>query len=329
MKAQVIEKFGGTDVFEMKDIARPEAGAGEVLIKVKATSVNPVDAKIRSGHLAALGAAFPAILHGDVAGIIETVGTGVTAFKPGDEVYGCAGGLKGFGGALAEFMVADARLIAKKPRNLDFAQAAALPLVALTAWEGLVDKASFGPGAKVLVHGGTGGVGHVALQLAKARGAYVVATVSGPEKAKIARDLGADATIDYRNEAVETYVQTHTGGRGFDVVFDTIGGETLARSIQAAAPNGHVISSQSDGKHDLTPAHLKGLSIHNVLMLLPMLTGENRAHHGEILREIATLAEAGKIRPLIAEKRFTLREVGDAHAYLEDKKAVGKVVVTI
>ena len=176
----------------------------DILIQVKATSLNPLDTKIRSGVFAKFPPEFPAVLHGDVAGIITEVGEGVTDFKVGDEVYGFAGGVKGTSGALAEYMAADARLLANKPKNLSFAEAAALPVVAITAWEALVKRANIGAGDEILIHGGAGGVGHVAIQLAKWLGAKVYTTVSSPEKAQIAEEFGADVVINYKEMSVQT-----------------------------------------------------------------------------------------------------------------------------
>ena len=184
MEAMVIRQFGEPGVFEKADVARPQIYPGQVLIKVAATSVNPVDCKIRQGKLAAIAPDFPAVLHGDVAGTIEEVGENVDGFNVGDEVYACAGGVKGLGGALAEYILADARLVALKPKHLDFNKAAALPLVAITAWTALIDKAQVQAGQRVLIHGATGGVGHIGMQLAKARGAEVYATCSSDSKEK-------------------------------------------------------------------------------------------------------------------------------------------------
>ncbi len=171
---------------------------GHVLIRVAATSVNPVDFKIRAGVVKDIAPDFPAVLHGDVAGVIEVVGEGVNAFKPGEEVYACAGGVKGLGGALAEFLLADATLVARKPKSLSMREAAALPLVSITAWEGLIDRAKVQAGQNVLVYGATGGVGHIAIQLASWAGAKVFATASSDEKMASARELGADVVINYR-----------------------------------------------------------------------------------------------------------------------------------
>ena len=178
MKAQVIRSFGDTSVFQLEEIPVPTVLPGHVLIEVKATSVNPIDTKVRSGAVPAVSPSFPAILHGDVAGIVREVGEGVTEFRPGDEVYGCAGGFKGTGGALAQFMLADARLLAPKPKNLSMEEAAAIPLVTITAWEALFDRANLQAGDEILIHGAAGGVGHVAIQLAKWKGAKVYTTAS-------------------------------------------------------------------------------------------------------------------------------------------------------
>ena len=206
MKAQVIRSFGDTSVFQLEEIPVPTILPGHVLIQVKATSVNPIDTKVRSGAVPAVSPAFPAVLHGDVAGIVSEVGEGVTEFKLGDEVYGCAGGFKDTGGALAQYMLADARLIAHKPKNISMEEAAAIPLVAITAWEALFDRAKIKAGDEILIHGATGGVGHVAIQLAKWAGAKVYTTASTPEKLQIARDLGADVAINYKETSVQDYV---------------------------------------------------------------------------------------------------------------------------
>ncbi|MEH7378835.1 alcohol dehydrogenase catalytic domain-containing protein, partial [Neobacillus drentensis] len=182
MKAQVIKRFGDPSVFEIAEVPNPEAIPGHVVIQVKATSVNPIDTKIRGGAVPAVAPEFPAVLHGDVAGVVVEVGEGITEFKVGDEVFGCAGGFKGTDGALAEYMLADVQLLAPKPKNVTMAQAAALPLVTITAWESLYNRANVQNGQTVLVHAATGGVGHVAIQLAKLAGAKVFTTASSEEK---------------------------------------------------------------------------------------------------------------------------------------------------
>ncbi|MCU0570959.1 MAG: zinc-dependent alcohol dehydrogenase family protein [Oculatellaceae cyanobacterium Prado106] len=328
MKAWVINQFGDADVFQEVDLAMPEVQPGCVLIQVAATSVNPVDYKIRSGAVADLAPDFPAVLHSDVAGMIAAVGAGVDQFQVGDEVYGCAGGLKGMGGALAEYMLADAQLIAHKPKSLTLAEAAALPLVSITAWEGLVDRAHIQPGQKVLVYGATGGVGHLGVQLAKWSGATVYATVSSDEKAAIAHRLGADVTLNYRQQPVEEFVAEHTNGDGFDLVFDTVGNDNLQNAFKAAKLNGTVVSIVALSQQDLTLLHVKGLTLHLVFMLIPMLFNLNRAAHGKILSKLAQLVDYHKIRPLIDSRSFTMADVAAAHQYAESGQAIGKVVLT-
>lgn len=327
MRSMVIKQFGDMNVFEEMSLPKPELASGHVLIKVMATSVNPLDYKLRSGVFPDLISAFPAVLHGDVAGVIEQVSDDVKDFSVGDEVYGCVGGLLNMGGALAEYILADTKLIAQKPKNLSFKEAAALPLVSLTIWEALVRCADVQKGQTVLIHGGTGGVGHVAIQLAKSLGAKVYATCSSQEKMDIAKQLGADAVINYKNNDVASYVAEHTNGAGFDVVFDTVGGDNLNECIKAAALFGKVVSILGAGQYDLTPAFMKGLSIHMVLQPLPLITGVKREHYQYILQRIAKLVDAGVIKPLVDEKVFSISQVGEAHAHLEQGHAVGKVVL--
>ena len=327
MKAMIIRESGEPTVFEVADLPVPEIGPGQVLVRVAATSVNPVDWKIRKLGLS-LGPAMPAVLQGDVSGVVEAVGADVTAFAVGDEVYGCAGGVKGTGGALAEFMACDWEYLAPKPTNLSMVEAAALPLVCLTAWEGLVEGADVGWGQTVLVHAGVGGVGHVAAQIAIARGATVYATVSGPGKAELVKGFGA-IPINYRENNVEEYVAAHTGGAGFDIVYDTVGGDNIPKSWEATKLRGTVISCQTNSTQDLTPLHLKGLRHIGVLMLIPLLRGKGGKAHGQIMREITALAEAGQIRPLLDGEPYALENVASAHARMESGQAMGKVVVRV
>ncbi|MFS0892318.1 zinc-dependent alcohol dehydrogenase family protein [Peribacillus frigoritolerans] len=327
MKAQIIQSFGDPSVFQLEEVSKPELKPGHVLIQVKASSVNPIDTKVRAGAVPAVSPEFPAVLHGDVAGLVSAVGEGVTEFKVGDEVFGCAGGFKGTGGALAEFMLADADLLAHKPKNLTMEEAAALPLVAITAWEALFNRAHLVPGQDILIHAATGGVGHIALQLAKWKGATVYTTASSQEKLEIGTRLGADVTINYREESVHDYVQKHTDGKGFDVVFDTVGGENLDRSFEAAAVHGTVAAIAARSTHDLSPVHSKGLSLHVTFMLLKILNKDMHKQYGEILKKVAKVVEEGKLRPLVDPNMFTFDEVSKAHEYLESGKAIGKIVL--
>lgn len=329
MKAHVITRYGDTSVFELQDMTIPAMQPGHVLVRVLASSVNPLDVKLRAGRLPDITPGFPSVLHGDVAGIIEQIAPDVTGFKVGDAIFGCAGGVKGNGGALAEFMLVDARLIAKKPASLTMAEAAALPLVSITSWEALFDKVKLTPGQKILIHGGAGGVGHNALQIAKWAGARVYTTVSSDEKAAIAKNLGADEVIHYRKESVQDYVDRLTEGKGFDVVFDTVGGTNIDHSIAAIAQYGHVVSISAYSTHDLSKLYyLKSASFHAVFMLIPLLFNIQRERHGDILKRIAHLVEDGHLRPLLHPKQFSFDEIGKAHATLESGKAIGKIVMT-
>lgn len=328
MNAWVIDDFGGPDVFTRTNRPKPTPKPGYLTIQVAATSVNPVDYKIRDGSAEIFAPERPAILHGDVAGIVEAVGEGVEGFKPGDEVYACAGGFKNEPhGALADYMPADARFVAHKPSSLSLLEAAALPLVVITAWEALIDKTRVEAGHTVLVHGATGGVGHVGLQLATWRGAEVYVTGSSQSKLDTGTDLGADGVINYTEESVEDYVARCTDGRGFDVVFDTVGGDNVDTSIQAAALNGQVVSIAAREEHNLVHAYLRGISVHTVLMLIPIVHHTGRARHGDILRQAAGLVDSGHLRPLIDRQQFTFDEIGDAHAHTASGNQVGKVVV--
>jgi NADPH2:quinone reductase len=328
LRAVVLTELGGPEHLELREVPDPAAGPGQVIVRLAATSVNPADVKIRRGG-GPLAPDLPGILGMDVAGVVESVGEGVTGFREGDAVYGCAGGLRGLPGALAERMAADARLLAPKPDALTFREAAALPLVSITAWEALYDRAELREGEHVLVFGGTGGVGHVGVQLARARGARVAATVSSEEKARLARELGAEDIIDYRRETPASYLERLTGGEGFDVVFDTVGGDNLSRAMEAAGLTGRVSTVVARQSYDLGPAMAKGLSLHIVFMLIPMIHDRGRERHGEILQGIADLVASGRLRPLLDPRRFTLAEAGEAHRHLESGRAVGKVVIDV
>lgn len=326
MKAMVLNSYGSDAAFAVADVSKPEVQPGHVLVKIAASSVNTVDTMIRNmGKELPLSPDTPAILGMDFAGTIESVGEGVDGYSAGDEVYGCAGGLADLPGTLAEYIVADADLLSKKPSNLSMKEAAALPLVAITAYEGL-KRAGVSAGQRVLVHGGSGGVGHVAVQLAKHWGADVYATGGGDKQLALIETLGA-VGINYKSETVEDYVAKHTGGDGFDVIFDSVGGADIAKSFEAATLNGQIATTVSMCELDLTPAHFKGLSLHAVFMLIPMLHNFRRSEHAAILKDLATIVEAGGLKPVLDVERFSLDQVGDAHARLESGQAMGKIVV--
>ena len=323
MQAYVVEEPGGD--FRRADLPRPILRPNHVLVRIKASGVNPLDIKIRGGKAAHAKQPLPAVLGLDMAGIVEEIGPEVTAFRAADEVYGMVGGVGGLPGTLAEYIAADADLLARKPKNLSMRQAAALPLVAITAWEGLVDRANVCADQTVLVHAGAGGVGHIVVQLARSYGAKVFATVSS-EKKQIVEAFGA-SPIDYRSSSVDEYVAQMTAGKGFDIVFDTVGGATLDASFVAVKRyTGHVVSCLGWGTHSLAPLSFRGATYSGVFTLLPLITGEGRAHHGEILAHITALVETGKLKPLLNDYAMSMAEIDAAHALLESG-ALGKVVV--
>lgn len=325
MKAMIIKDIGGTEVFQQSEKAKPVAKPGHMVVEVKASSVNPIDTMLRSTELP-WSNNLPEVLHGDVAGIVVEVGADVTDFSVGDEVYGMAGGVNGVDGALAEFMLVDVRLMAQKPKTLTMKQAAALPLVAITSYEALVDKMNVKAGDNVLIHGATGGVGHIAVQLAKVLGANVTATYS-PANEALAKTVGADNLVDYTKESVSDYVQAYTGGIGFDKIFDPVAGDNIQKSFEAAKFNAHVATTLPIA--DPLQVALKSLSFHSILMLIPLCHGVNHASHGRILTEIAELVDAGKITPIIDKSDFTIWEVAKAHDLLASGKAVGKITLTV
>jgi alcohol dehydrogenase len=328
MKAMILSEYGKNAEFQSGELPKPSVKAGHVLVRVAASSVNTVDTMIRQlGKDLPLSPALPAVLGMDFAGTVEAIGEGVSSFAPGDEVYGCAGGLADLQGALAEYMLADFRLIAHKPKTLSMREAAALPLVGITAYEGL-QRANIRASQKVLVHGGVGGVGHVAVQLARHFGADVYATVSGEKQMGIVEQYGATA-INYRAEKVPEYVEKHTGGVGFEIVFDSVGGANMTNSFEAAALNADIVTTVSLLELDLTPAHFKGLSLHVVFMLIPMLHDYKREEHGAILAKLSEIVDAGELKPLLDEKRFNLAEVGNAYDRLTSGQAIGKVVIEV
>jgi len=328
MKAMIINGFGGSEVFEAAELPKPVAEAGQVLVRIAATSVNPVDTMIRAmGKDLPISPEPPAVLGMDFAGTIEAIGEGVTEYAVGDEVYGCAGGLMELQGALAEYMAADAKLIAHKPKNLSMREAAALPLVGITAYEGLT-RAGTQAGQKVLVHGGTGGVGHIAVQLARHFGAEVFATAGNEQKLVLIEKLGATA-INYKTESVADYVAKYTNGAGFDVIFDSVGGENMLNSFEAAKLNGQIASTVSLLELDLSPVHFKGLSLHVIFMLIPMIYNDQREVHGQILAKLAEVVEAKQLRPMLDDQAFLLSDIAKAHDRLTSGQATGKIVVEL
>ena len=322
MLAAVLTEANGA--FEIRQLPTPVPAAGQVLVRIHASGVNPLDTKIRSGVAVHAHHPLPAVLGMDLSGVVAAVGDGVTGFQVGDEVYGMATGIGGLQGSQAEYAAVDADFLALKPSNLSFIQAAALPLSIITAWEGLVDHARIAEGQTVLVQGGAGGVGHVAVQIAAAHGAQVFATVS-PADFDLIKSYGA-TPID-RNLSVADLVTQFSGGEGFDIVYDTVGGAQIDAAFESVRPRGHVTSALGREAHNLAPLSLRGATYSAVFTLLPLLTGKGRRHHGDILRAAAKLAEDGRLAPRLNPQHFGLADLADAHDAVRSAK--GKVVVAI
>jgi NADPH:quinone reductase-like Zn-dependent oxidoreductase len=326
MQAMLLEKNGAP--LALRTLPIPTPGKGQVLVKVAYSGVNPLDLKIKEGTAAHAGVKLPFVTGIDMSGIVVATGEGVTKFRLNDEVYGMVGGVGAHQGTLAEYIAVDADLLALKPSNISFKEAAAIPLVFITAWEGLVDRAKVHAGQKVLVHGGAGGVGHMAVQIARAFGAMVYATETG-KGLDYLTGIGATA-IDFTVTQPETYVKDYTHSEGFDIVFDTVGGATLDNSFKSVKNyTGHVVSSLGWGTHSLAPLSFKGATYSGIFTLLPLLSGKGKAHHGEILYQATQLMEAGKLKPLLHAEDFTLNQANEAYQALEKRTANGKVVISI
>ena len=324
MQAALLEAHGAA--FRLATVARPVAGPGEVLVRVGASGVNPLDLKIQEGAAEHAKQKLPAILGIDLAGTVVATGPGETRFRNGDEVFGMTGGVGGHQGSLAQYAAVDADLLALKPANLSMREASVVPLVFITAWEGLVDRIAVRASQSVLVLGGAGGVGQMAIQIARARAADVFATGLASSKHTI-EGLGA-SFID-RAEAMESVVKRLTGERGFDLVFDTVGGPTLDGAFTAVRRFGHVASALGWGTHSLAPLSFRAATYSGVFTLLPLLTGEGRAHHGEILSEATRMAKAGQLSPSLDPRRFTLDRLDEAYRLIAEGQAHGKLSIDI
>ncbi|HEX6964389.1 MAG TPA: zinc-dependent alcohol dehydrogenase family protein [Gemmatimonadaceae bacterium] len=315
MRAMVIPRFGDPDVFEERHVETPIPGAGEVLVRVIASGTNPVDAKIRANGTWA-GIVPPAILGYDAAGVIEQAGAGVSDFAAGDEVYYTPMIHGNQMGTYAEYEVVPASIVAPKPKNLSFVEAAAVPLAGGTAYEAIVRRLRLHVGQRILIHGGAGGVGSFAVQIAKAAGAFVLATASATHQATLTA-LGADVAIDYQRERPSEAVQRATGGDGVDAVFDTVGDRLIADSIEVVRPFGH-LATILDPEGDLRGFTFANLTLHGIF-----LTRER-----ERLEELTRLIERGQVRPLVDEV-LPLEQVRKAHERLDSGHGKGKIVLRV
>ena len=313
MKALVIKGHGGLEVFEFQDIPIPTPKANEVLVKVKAVSINPVDVKTRKGKGIAgrLKSENPVVLGWDISGEVTEVGGEAGKFKVGDKVFGMVN-FPGHGKAYAEFVAAPEDQLTKKPANISHEEAAAATLAALTAWQAIVDNARVQSGQKVLIHAASGGVGHYAVQIAKHLGAYVTGTSSGKNKSFVL-GMGADEHIDYTIENFEDIKENQ------DFVLDAIGGDNIDKSLQVIRPGGTLISIPS-GLNEHVTEKAKANNINGYFILVES--------NGNDMDKIAGLLEDGTLKSHI-HKVFDFDEMELAHSQIESGRTVGKVIVTI
>lgn len=332
MKAFLIDRYGKKETGHIDDVPTPALRDDDVLIRVHAASVNALDTKIRRGEFKViLPYRLPLILGNDLAGTVERVGAGVSQFKPGDEVYARPDDDRI--GTFAEFIAVSAASVALKPHNLTMVEAASLPLVTLTAWQALVETAQLKPGQKVFIQAGSGGVGTVAIQLAKHLGAFVATTTSTPNVAWV-KDLGADVVIDYRQQDFATALHD------YDVVLNSLGKEELERSLQILKPGGHLISISGPPTPAFATARGLAWPLKQVMRLLSRGIRSKAKQKGVTytfvfmradgaqLSTIASLVESGAIAPVI-DRVFPFEETQGALAYVESGRAKGKVVVEL
>lgn len=331
MKAVVMTLSGAPEVLQVQQVADPVIeNDREILVRLKAAGVNPIDTKLRTR-----GTFFPeqkpAILGCDGAGIVAEVGKNVENFQVGDEVYFCHSGIGATPGNYAELTVVDERFVAKKPTSLTFVEAAAAPLVLITAWESLYDRGKLEAGRKVLIHGGAGGVGHVAIQLAKLQGTEVATTISSEEKADFVKSLGADLAIFKSTDFVQALLDW-TNGEGVDLAFDTVGGKVFYDTIPAVKVYGDIVTILEPDVNlgNLKVARQRNLRIGLELMLTPMMKGlmEAQVDQANILQQCGRLFDQGKLKVHV-NKTFALDDAIEAHRMLEAGSMVGKIVLTI
>jgi NADPH:quinone reductase len=326
MRAAVIHAFGGPEVLKIEERPEPVLRETDVLVEVHATSVNPVDTKVRASSSAPR--ALPLILGYDVSGVVVRCGSRATQWKPGDEIFAAPNLFRD--GANAEYVAIDGRSAARKPASVDHATAASLPLVSQTAWEALHLRARISPGQTVLIHAGAGGVGHIAVQLAKLHGCRVITTAGREDSIAFCRDvLKADEVIDYQRENFADRVRDLTQGKGVPVVVDTVGGEVFAKSLDCAAINAQVVTILGSNTGDRSRGLLyRNISIHYEFMGVPTAHEIEPERPGQILSGISQLVDAGLLRPHVSE-RVPLERIADAHRQIETGRTIGKVVVLV
>ena len=330
MQSVLMTKVGAPEVLEYQEIETPEINsASELLIRLRAAGVNPIDTKLRQGLYPMDN--LPAVLGCDGSGIVEAVGSEVSKFQVGDEVYFFHGGVGPIQGNYAEFRTIEERFVARKPESLNFTEAAAAPLALITAWEALHDRAQIKTGQTVFINAGAGGVGHLAIQLAKIAGANVCSTASSEEKADFVRSLGADMVINYKKQDFVAAIMDWTGGKGVDIVMDNVGGEWIEKSFSAVAHYGHFVTLlQPDKETDWTVARQRNIGIHLEIMLSPLLFDlqDAQKHQTSILEECAKHFDNEKLKIHIS-KSMPLAEAATAHADIETGTTTGKIVLTM
>ena len=331
MKAMVMTRAGDPDVLGLVDVEKPVPGEHDLLVRIHAAGVNPLDTKVRKLHMY-YPDHLPAILGCDGAGVVERVGKSVTRFREGDEVYFFNNGIGADGGTYAEYSLVNEDYAARKPSSVTMTEAAAVPLVLITAWEALIDRVDLKAGETVLIHAGAGGVGHVAIQLARNVGARIATTVSGDEKARFAQRIGAERTIDYKRENFVQQTLEWTNKRGADVVFDTLGGPTFCGSFDAVRLYGKLatlLSTPCD-LPQLNRARLRNITVSYVQMTMPLYFGihEFRCAQTRILEKGAALIDEGKLEVKVSAV-LPLVEAVKAHRLLEEGHTFGKVVLAV
>ena len=330
MKAILMTAVGGPEVLELRDVPKPSIQhETEMLVKVMGAGLNPVDAKQRVRGTW-YPSELPQILGIDGAGIIEEAGPGVKRFKAGDEVYYACGGMGMIPGNYAEYIVIDEKFAALKPSSFTFTQAAAVPCALITAWESLFDHGGLCKGQTVLIHAGAGGVGHIAVQLANMRGARVCTTVSSNKKMEIVKKLGAEKVIMYRDSDFVEETLDWTDGKGVDVAFDLVGGETFFKTFSCVRFYGNVVTAlgPSPDFADWKEARLRNIRVSFELMLSPMYYGltERQECHIKILEEFSGMADQKKVTVLV-NSTYPLEDVREAHRILQEGHTIGKIVL--
>lgn len=330
MKSIVMTAIGNPDVLKFQDSIEPEISKPtQIKVKLEAAGVNPVDTKIRRNGLL-YDQALPAILGCDGAGVVVEIGSAVSKFKNGDKVWFCHGGLGREPGNYAEYTVIDERWLSLMPKSFSFIESAASPLVLITAWGALFDRGGLQEGQSVLIHAGAGGVGHVAIQLAKLKGARVITTVGSDEKAEFVKSLGADEAVIYQPNGFAEAVNKLTEGKGVDLVVDTVGSEVFKESIAVTAHFGRLVTLLDPGELSFAEARVRNLLIGFELMLTPMLRDldEARDKHIEILNQCADYADNGQLKPYISTI-VPLNEAARAHELIETHRTTGKIVLAM